>query len=151
MTHYTYYWEDFREGETLDFGDKLVTKDEIIAFARAYDPQTFHLDEEAAKDSLLGMFCASGWHNVGMLRQMMCEAFLCKTAVIREVRWMKPVGKGYRLRVRRTNLSSQALPGDPRTGSVTFRFDVFNQDGLQVMQMTSTEFIARRNAAEAVR
>ena len=73
-----------------------MTKDEILAFAREFDPQPFHLDEEAAKRSLLGGLCASGWHTASMLMRMTCDGWMLDSTAmgapgIEEIQWLKPV------------------------------------------------------------
>ena len=64
----TYYWEDFKVGDAAPLGERVVDKDEVIAFGKAFDPQPFHTDEDAAKQSVFGGLIASGWHTVGMKR-----------------------------------------------------------------------------------
>ena len=75
-----FYFEDFPPGEIVEYGDAMVTAEEIVAFAREFDPQPFHLDEEAARDSLAGGLIASGWHTAAMLMRMNCDAFLARAA-----------------------------------------------------------------------
>lgn len=133
-------WNSFNEGDVIEFGDRLITKEEIIDFASVYDPQPFHLDEEAAKDSLLGTFCASGWHNCTFVTGMLHEEGLIDTAAlgfpqIKEMRWMKPVCPGYRLRIKQTCISKAASEADPTIGRMEFRYDIYNQYHDQLMRM----------------
>ena len=87
------YWEDFVVGQVDEFGDKLVTKEEIIDFARQFDPQPFHLDEEAARQSLLGGLCASGWHTCAIAMRMSYDMYLHRATSqgspgIENLRWL---------------------------------------------------------------
>ncbi len=74
------YWEDFAAGQTVEFGGYRVTADDIKTFAEEFDPQPFHLDEEAAADTLLGGLAASGWHSCAMVMRMMCDGYLLEAA-----------------------------------------------------------------------
>ena len=91
-----YYWEDFVVGTTREFGGLTVTKEEILQFARQFDPQPFHVDEEAARRSPFGGLIASGWHTAGLSMKMWCDAFLLETASlgspgVEKLKWTKPV------------------------------------------------------------
>ncbi len=144
--------EDFPVGEVIVFGDRIVTQEEIIAFAREWDPQPFHLDAEAAKDSQIGELIASGWHTGSLVMRMMCDAYLLRAASegapgIDEMRWLKPVRPGDRLSVRRTTLSARASRSRPHIGIVDFQFEAMNQTGETVMLLKSAAFIRRRTEA----
>ena len=146
------HFEDFPVGEVVVFGDKLVTEAEIVAFARAWDPQPFHLDAEAAKTSQIGELIASGWHTGAMLMRMMCDAYLLDSASegapgIDEMRWLKPVRPGDRLHARRTTLSARALNSRPHIGVVGLQIDAINQHGETVLTLKSAAFMRRREAA----
>lgn len=91
-----YYWEDFVPDSVEEFGPRTVTREEIVDFAAQFDPQPMHLDEEAARETMLGGLGASGWHTCAMLMRMLCDGFLLETASqgspgVEEVRWMQPV------------------------------------------------------------
>ena len=93
------HFEDLSVGETVTLGAVTVTREMIIEFARAYDPLPFHLDEEAAKRSLLGGLAASGWQTAGLSLKLLVEAFLGKIASagglgFSDLKWKKPVLKG---------------------------------------------------------
>ena len=75
-----YYWEDFKVGDTATLGERVVDKSEVIAFAKAYDPQPFHIDEEAGRRSMFGGLIASGWHTVAMVMRMMVDSYLGDSA-----------------------------------------------------------------------
>ena len=108
----TLAFEDLTPGFTRDYGDYEMTRDEIIAFAREFDPQPFHLEDEAGRASMLGGLSASGWHTACAAMRLHVDHFLrdstCLGAPgIEELRWLKPVRPGDRLRVH-----TQVLDGD---------------------------------------
>src|ERR1700734_2801149 len=105
------YFEDFPLGEVVEYGRIDVSADEIIAFAREFDPQPFHTDEEAAAAATGGLI-ASGWHTPALLLRMNCDAFLMRAAIleeagVEEVRWQQPVRPGDRLHGRRQPLAKR--------------------------------------------
>ena len=145
------YFEDFPVGEVAEFGDKQVSAEEIVAFAKDWDPQPFHLDAEAAKHSQIGELIASGWHTGAMLMRMMCDAYLLDAASegapgIDEMRWLKPVRPGDRLHARRTTLAARTSQSRPHIGILNFQFDASNRHGETVLTMKSASFIRRRPA-----
>ncbi|MEF2551105.1 MaoC family dehydratase [Aurantimonas sp. A2-1-M11] len=92
-------YEDFTEGLEIDLRPYEVTRDEVIAFAREFDPQPFHLDEDAAKDTLLGGLSASGWHSCAMMMRMMADSYILDSSSqgspgVDFVRWRRPVRPG---------------------------------------------------------
>ena len=93
------YWEDLEVGRVEHFGHYEVTKEEIIEFASTYDPQAMHLDEEAAKHTVAGGLCASGFHTCAMLMRMLCDGFLVESNSmgspgIETLKWRRPVRPG---------------------------------------------------------
>src|SRR3984885_13778572 len=101
------YFADFPVGEVIEFGDRLVTAEEIVEFARQFDPQPFHLDDAAARGTQAGGLIASGWQTASLLMRMSGDAFVLRTASqgapgMEELNWVKPVRPGDRLRARRT-------------------------------------------------
>jgi acyl dehydratase len=144
-----YYWEDFKVGDTAPIGERVVDKDEVIAFAKTYDPQPFHIDEEAAKQSMFGGLIASGWHTVGMVMRMTVDSYLRDSASlgspgVDNVRWLKPVRPGDTIRATRKVLETRASKSRPDMGIVTTRWDVFNQDDELVMTMEGYGMFQRR-------
>ena len=134
------WFEDFTVGETLEMGSRLVDRDEVIAFATAFDPQPFHVDEAAAKASMFGGLIASGWHTVSMVMRMMCDSYLLDSASlgspgVDNVRWLKPVRPGDTIRATRTILEKRQSKSKPEVGIVKSRWDVRNQDDELVMTM----------------
>jgi acyl dehydratase len=145
-----YYWEDFKPGESFPMGERTLDRDEIMAFARQFDPQPFHIDEEAAKRSMYGGLIASGWHTVAMVMRMMCDSYLNQSASlgspgVDNVRWLKPVRPGDTIRAQRTVLESRVSQSRPEMGLVKTRWEVFNQDGEAVMTMEGYGMFRRRS------
>jgi len=142
-------FEDFPVGEVVEYGGVEVSAREIVDFAREFDPQPFHLDEEAAK-SVTGGLIASGWHTCALLLRMNCDAFLTSAMVIEEpgaeeVRWARPVRPGDRLRVRRHTLDARPLSGGgARAGEVEFLYEVVNQENVVAMTQRSRLVLSRR-------
>lgn len=146
----TRFWEDFKVGEVEQIGARKVERDEVIAFAKQFDPQPFHVDEAAAKESMYGGLIASGWHTCAMVMRMMCDAYLLESASagspgIDKLRWLKPVRPGDILRAQRTTLESRISKSRPEIGIVSNRWEVFNQDGEMVMSMEGYGMFRRRN------
>lgn len=144
------YFEDFAPGSIAEFGPRSVTREEIIAFAAEFDPQPMHLDEGAARASMLGGLAASGWHTCSILMRMIYDGFLFESASmgspgVDEVRWLAPVRPGDTLTIRRTVLDARVSNSKPDRGFVTLRFEVLNQAGRPVMTLKTPMMIARRH------
>jgi acyl dehydratase len=142
------YFEDFPLGEVIEYGDVRLTVDEILAFARDFDPQPFHTDEEAARAATGGLI-ASGWHTSALLLKMNCQAFLTRAALleetgIEEVRWERPVRPGDRLRVRRRTLATRPREDRIGAGEVEFFYEVITQDDVAAMSQRSLLMLKRR-------
>jgi acyl dehydratase len=140
------YFEDFPLGEVVEYGRIDVSVDEIVAFAREFDPQPFHTDEEAAAAATGGLI-ASGWHTSALLLRMNCEAFLMRAAIleeagVEEVRWQQPVRPGDRLHVRRQTLACRE--GRTSVGEVEFLYEVINQNGVAAMIQRSVLLLEQR-------
>ena len=145
------YWEDFQVGRTVTLGEKLVTREEIIAFATEFDPQPFHLDETAAKDTPLGGLAASGWHSCAMLMRMICDGYLVKSSSLGspgldEVKWLEPVRPGDVLTARYTCVEARPSGSRPNFGVCRMHYEVFNQFDRPVMTWDCTQFFGRRSA-----
>jgi acyl dehydratase len=135
-----YYWEDFAVGTVREFGGLKLEKADIVRFAKEWDPQPFHVDEEAAKRSPYGGLIASGWQTCAAAMRMCCDAYLLDAASlgspgVENVRWVKPVRPGDTLKVRLEVLEARELKSKPGVGLVKNRWQLFNQDGEEVMQM----------------
>lgn len=149
--HYKYYWEDFPVGKVTEFGGIMLTQEDIVRFAKEFDPQPFHVDEDAAKQSMFGGVIASGWHTCALAMRMMCDAYLLESASlgspgVENIRWLKPVRPGDTLRVRSVVLEARPLESKPHIGLVRNRWEVLNQNGEEVMQMEGFGMFKRRQS-----
>ena len=143
------YFEDYVEGDVHNFGSIEAEADEIIAFAKRYDPQSLHTDPEAAKLTPFGGLIASGWHTAGLMMRLYVEHYLTHVASLTspgldELRWLKPVRPGDRLSVRVTVLKAVASKSKPDRGVVTSSVEVFNQANETVMSLKVVNIIGRR-------
>jgi acyl dehydratase len=143
------YFEDFPLGEVVEYGEVRLSVDEIIAFARDFDPQPFHTDEEAARAATGGVI-ASGWHTSALLLRMNCEAFLTRAAIfeetgIEEVRWERPVRPGDRLRVWRRTLAKRPREDQIGAGEIELFYEVVTQDGVAAMTQRSLLLLKQRH------
>ncbi len=133
------YFEEFEVGMTQKFGKYHVTREEILEFAGKYDRQPFHLSDEAAKATLFGSLCASGWHTCAMSMRMIVENMTggAKGALgspgIDELRWTKPVFPGDTLHVESTIIDKQESRSRPNMGTIFMHNKVFNQNDELVM------------------
>ena len=146
-----YYWEDFPVGQVREFGHHEVTREAVLAFAREFDPQPFHLDDAAAAASLFGRLAASGWHTCAMAMRMMCDAYLLESASlgspgIDNLRWTRPVYPGDVLRVRLEVLEARPMASRPAVGLVRSRTNVLNQNDETVLTMEGAGMFRRRSA-----
>jgi len=146
------YWEDFAVGSVREFGHKRVERDEVVRFASEFDPQPFHIDEDAAGKTLFGGLIASGWHTGAMTMRMMCDEYLLRSASLGSpgldsLKWLKPVRPGDTLRVRLTVLEARPMESKPQVGLVKSQWHVLNQDGETVMQMEGWGMFRRRAKA----
>jgi acyl dehydratase len=143
------YFEDFRVGEVVTLGRKRVSREEIVAFAREYDPQPFHLDDEAGARSPYGGLIASGWHTAAMFMGLFVREILLGSASlgspgVEELRWLRPVRPGDELTGVVRVVDVRASERNPSRGTVTTESEVLNQDGEVVMRMRARGFFARR-------
>ncbi len=150
-TQFKTYWEDFETGERKNIGSVVVDKDEVVKFASRYDPQPFHVDEAAAKQSIYGGLIASGWHTCAMVMRLMCDSYLLESASlgspgIENVRWLRPVRPGDQLTAYRTIEETRLSTSRPDRGIVKTLWEVENQKGELVLTMSGIQFFLRRNA-----
>ncbi len=144
------YFEDIEVGSKQNFGNKLVTREEVIDFADKYDPQPFHLSDEAAAQTYFGRLSASGWHTGSMVMRMIVDNMKVHQQAglgspgIDELRWLKPVYPGDTLRCETVVLEKRQSQSKPEMGSFKSRITVLNQDDVPVMTMVSVGLIRVR-------
>jgi len=133
------YLDDFYVGQRFMSGSHTVDEDQITRFAREFDPQPFHLDEDAAKGTLFAGLAASGWHTAAITMRLFVKTLnFAEGAIglgVDELRWLRPVRPGDRLRVRVTVIEVRRSQSKPDRGAVTLRQEVINQAGDVVMTM----------------
>jgi acyl dehydratase len=144
------YFEDIEVGMKSSFGHYEVTREEVIAFASKYDPQPFHLSDEAAATTHFGRLSASGWHTCAMTMSMVVANLEAHSQAglgspgIDELRWLKPVYPGDTLRCETELLEKRASQSRPEMGSFRSRMTVLNQHDVPVMTFLSIGLIRTR-------
>ena len=149
MNKFRYYFEDFPPGRVFEYGSRTLSEEEIIAFARDWDPQRFHTDPQAAKETPFGGLVASAWHTGGVMMRFMCDAYLNDSSCIgspglEEWRFPLPVRPGDTLRYRGTVLEARPMKSKVDRGIVKWRWEVLNQRDEVVMSAIGTQFYLRR-------
>jgi acyl dehydratase len=144
------YFEDYVPGTVSEYGEIRVSEDEVIEFARRFDPQLMHVDPEAARRGRFGGLIASGWHTGAMMMRLLADNFLAKEASlaspgIDELRWLHPVRPGDVLRIRVTVLDAARSRSKPDRGVVRTLIEVLNQDEMVVMSLKPMNIIAARS------
>jgi acyl dehydratase len=132
------FFEDYRSGEVAEFGDHLVTEEEVVDFATRYDPQPFHVDAAAARESIYGGLIASGWMTASVAMRLLVDHYISPLSSmgspgIDEMRWIKPVRPGNRLRLRVTILETRRSQTKPDRGMIQLLQEMQNQDNETVM------------------
>jgi acyl dehydratase len=146
------YFEDFTEGQVIELGAlPVLSEEEIIAFARQWDPQPFHTDPVAAKETIYGGLIASGWHTALLTMRLMVDVLLNKTDAlgspgVENIRFQKPVRPGDRLRARYTVLVAEPSAKRPTRGKVLGRTELLNEAGEVVYSMDGWTMIGRRRS-----
>ncbi len=148
-----YFWEDLSVGTTRKIGEITVDHDEVIAFASRYDPQPFHLNEEAAAKSMFGKLSASGWHTCAMAMGLMVRGFLHESSSLGSpgmegIKWLKPVYPGDTLTLHQRISESRPMKSRPDVGLTRTVWEMFNQDGDQVLMMDGYGMFRRRTPGE---
>ncbi len=144
------YWEDFQIGERAELGRHTFTEEEIVEFARRYDPQPFHVDAETAKHSAFGGLIASGWQTCAVGMRLMVEGYISQTVSlgspgIDNIRWLKPVRPGDTVAYRRIVLESRASSTRKGVGLVKHRWEAVNQRGELVLTMEGWGMFGRKD------
>ena len=146
--------EDLEIGKPIEFGSKTATKDEIMAFGRAWDPQPLHVDEEAAKATLVGGLCASGWHTCCIMMRLVADGMLNRVVSlgspgVDEGRWMVPVRPGDVLSCRYTVLEKRDLASRPDVGISKVLVELLNQKGETAANWRTNQLTRRRHPGPA--
>jgi acyl dehydratase len=146
------YLDDLAAGQTYPLGRRTVERDEIVTFARAWDPQPFHLDDEAGAASIYGRLIASGWHTVAIFMRLFAGNLLNHSAAlgspgVDELRWLKPVYPGDTLDARVEILEVKPFRSRPDRGAARLRCVVTNQQGDDVLTMIAVVMFRRRPEA----
>jgi acyl dehydratase len=134
------YFEDYREGEQFEFGDYLVTEEEIIEFATRFDPQPFHINKAAATQTIFGGLIASGWMTASIGMRILVDNFISvKSSMgspgVDELRFVKPVRPGDRLRLRVSVMSARKSQSKPDRGLLQFFQEIVNQNNEVVLSL----------------
>ena len=145
------WWEDFKVGERSEMGRHTFSADEIVTFARQFDPQPFHTDPQAARESPFGGLIASGWHTCAVGMRLMVDQYIGRTVSlgspgIEDIRWPKPVRAGDTLTYSRTVIESRASASREGVGLVKHRWEAVNQAGETVLTMEGWGMYGRRPA-----
>lgn len=142
--------EDFAAGQSFALGPYKITAGEIMAFAQEFDPQPFHVDEQAARNSVLGGLAACGWHVTCLLTRFMCDAVLTRSAVLGssgmdEVKWLRPVLVGDVLTGEMLVTGTRPSQSKPGVGIVAFESFLVGQDGEKRTELKGMVFVRRRS------
>jgi acyl dehydratase len=149
------YFEDYVTGVVHEFGGVEVVEDEMVAFARRFDPQPFHTDPDAAKESVFGGLIASGWFTASLIMRLLVDNYVSRVASlgspgVDELRWLKPVRPGDTLSARITVLETQRSRSKPDQGFIRTFVEVLNQNSDLVMTIKSVGFVRCRYTMELV-
>jgi acyl dehydratase len=143
------YFEDFHIGDTFDLGSLTVTAEEIIAFARQFDPQYFHTDPQRAQDSIFGGLVASGWHTGSLFMRLLVDGLFSKIESIGspgldQVRWLQPVRPNDILHGRLTVIDARVSRSRPTMGILRSNCELFNQHNELLMTLIGLHFVGRQ-------
>lgn len=143
------FWDDFTEGRTFDYGEYRVTAAEIMDFGKKYDPLPHHVDEAAAKETTLGVLCASGIHAVGMAQKMLCDNLFNRSSLIagrglEQMQMHSPIVPGDCLRVAFTVEKATPHPHKPDRGWVDFSGRLYRADNSTAMSYKTAILFLRR-------
>jgi acyl dehydratase len=145
----TLTFEDFTPGRFGSFGPQHVSREEIIAFAAEFDPQPMHLDDDAARESMLRGLSGSGWHLCSLSMRMLFDGFIGRTASlgspgVNELRWLSPLRPGDDLMLDVDVVEARVSKSRPETGIVTFKCTIRNKAGDTLCEMVSPIIVKRR-------
>lgn len=143
------WFEDYPEGAVFDIGEIAVDEQEVLEFARRFDPQPFHTDPEAAAASHFGGIIASGWHTASLMMRLLATNFLSPVSSlgspgVDELRWLQPVRPGDVLQGRVTVLSARRSASKPDRGVIASRIEMQNQRGETVFSTRAVSLLRCR-------
>lgn len=138
---------EFQAGQVITAGPYVLQEEEVLAFARAYDPQWFHTDPAAAAGGRFGGLIASGWHTCAVAMRLVADAALAGSESfaspgVEQVRWPRPVRPGDALTLRATVLEVRHSRSQPQLGVLRWRWQLHNQEGAQVLELVATSMFA---------
>jgi acyl dehydratase len=141
---------DFHAGQVIEAGPYIVDEDEIVQFARAYDPQWFHTDPRAAAAGRFGGLIASGWHTCGIAMRLATDAALHDSESfaspgVERIRWSNPVRPGDELRLAATVIETRRARSQPTLGILRWRWQLFNAEGSEVLDLEATSLFDLSN------
>jgi acyl dehydratase len=147
--NFLYFFEDFRPGWKYESAERVLSQSDIVAFAREWDPQRYHVSDAAARATPYGGLIASGWQTACVAMRLMCDGYLNDSSCvgspgIESIQFLKPVRPGDALRFRAEVLEARASASRPDRGVVRWRWDVLNQRDEPVLSMLGTQFFLRR-------
>ncbi|MFP4626048.1 MAG: MaoC family dehydratase [Natronomonas sp.] len=148
------YFEDIEVGSVYETGSYEMTTDEIKEFAGQYDPQPFHTNEEAAKESIFGELVASGWHTAAVCMRLLVDDYLDEETSmgargVDELRWVNPVYPGDRIRVEVEVIERWPSESRPEMGHVRSKLVGYNQDDEPVIEWKSLAMVRRRSSGDS--
>jgi acyl dehydratase len=146
-------FEDFQPGRVFEHGPRRVPRQEMLDFAAEFDPQPMHLDEAAARATMLGGLCASGWYGCCIVMRMAVDAFARDSTSmgapgVDEVRWLKPIRPDDELRFRATVVETRVSKSRPDMGFVRFNFELLDGSGGLALTLTAAMMMGRRATAQ---
>lgn len=151
----TRYWQDIQPGEQFETGQLSLSKQDILAFAAEFDPQPYHLDSDAAANSIFGGLCASGWQVAALMMRLLTDALHGQAVPVQGVsavpamRWKMPVFANDTLSARVTVTGREASSRLSGAGSLDLDVIVFNQDSKPVIELSTRLLVAMEEPASA--
>jgi acyl dehydratase len=146
------YWEDFTPGRVFSHGPRRLPREEMVGFAAEFDPQPMHLDEDAARATMMGGLCASGWYGCCIVMRMSADGFILDSSSmgapgVDEVRWLAPIRPDDAVTLRATVLDVRASNSRPDMGLVRFEMALLDSNERCVMTLVTSLMMGRRSAA----
>ncbi|MEC9247956.1 MAG: MaoC family dehydratase [Pseudomonadota bacterium] len=143
------YLEDYKIGLSYEFGSIEISKDDIVSFAKKFDPQYFHLDEELAEASQFNGLIASGWHTCSIMMRLLVQNFISECSSlgspgVDKIRWLEPVRPGDSLSIKVKVIENRRSKSKPDRGIVRSKIEVLNRQRVVVLNMETTGFFLSR-------